>query len=349
MCAREKIGFFNSLLDEVLGMGAAISAIDYYLPKTCLINADLAIRFPSLDEDSIFKQSGVRKRYVAGYDEAPSDMAVAAAKKLLDSGCVSYSDIDGLIFCSHIPDQRSPLTSVLIHQRLDLSQECLCLDVPGGCTGFVNALMLAKSLIESEGLCHVLLLTADAVSWTIPNQAADLSAIFGDGAAATLVSRSSAQGIGKFCYGVEPEGASSLYVKGGGARNPAFGLPFGELRMNGYDVLRFALRFVPPLVQKVLKKNGLTKESIELYVFHQASGFVLSALQRKCQIEDHQFMMALEDVGNTVSSSIPIALAKGVDQGRLLSGMKIMLVGFGVGFSWAGVVIDWWSPVEEGQ
>lgn len=330
-------------------MGAIIAAVECYLPNECLTNGALAERFGDMDEEGLFKLSGVRRRHIAGAGEAPSDMAVFAARKLLASRSFLSSDVDALIFCSHIPDQRSPLTSVLIHQRLDLSQECLCLDVPGGCTGFVNALMLAKSLIESEGLCHVLLLTADAVSWTIPSQAADLSAIFGDGAAATLVSRSSAQGIGKFCYGVEPAGASSLYVKGGGVRNPVFGLPFGELHMNGYEVLRFALRFVPPLVQKVLKENGMTKESIELYVFHQASGFVLSALQRKCQIADHQFMMALEDVGNTVSSSIPIALVKGVDQGKLLSGMKIMLVGFGVGFSWAGVVIDWWPPVEESQ
>lgn len=322
-------------------MGAAITAIEYYLPKTCVTNAALATRFSDSNEKSLFRQSGVKQRYVAAADEAPSDMAAEAAKRLFASGRVKASEIDALIFCSHIPDQRSPLTSILIHQRLEMSENCLCLDVPGGCTGFTNALILAKSMIESEGFSHVLLLTAEAATWTIYEQVPDLSAIFGDGGAATLVSQSDNRDIGKACYGTEASGASSLYVEGGGARYPAHPTPFGELRMNGYEVLRLALRFVPLLVEDILKANALTRACIDLYVFHQASGFMLTALQRKCRIEDQKFWMALEDVGNTVSSSIPIALAKGVEQGKLLPGMKVMLVGFGVGFSWSGTVINW--------
>ena len=322
-------------------MGAAISAIDYYLPKKCLTNEDLASRYPGLDENSIFKQSGVRKRYVAGYDEAPSDMAVVAAKKLLDSGCVSSSDIDGLIFCSHIPDQRSPLTSVMIHKRLGLSQRCLCLDVPGGCTGFVNALMLAKSLIDAEGLSRILLLTAEATSWTIPQDAVDIASIFSDGAAATLVSSAHNPSVGGFCFGVEPGGAQSLYVEGGGARNPEVSLPFGKLRMNGYEVLRLALRYVPPLIEDILLKNSLSRDSIDLYVLHQASGFVLDALQRKCDIPEEKFFRCLEDVGNTVSSTLPISLARAVIAGRIRTGSRVMVLGFGVGFAWSGTVLRW--------
>lgn len=322
-------------------MNASLIDVDYYLPDIVRTNDQIAAQTQCGDAVSLYRASGVMTRRLAGPDEAPSDMALRAAKRLMTRQAKASNKIGALIFCSHIGDSRSPVTAALLHGRLELPETCLSLDVPGGCAGFTNALMLAKSIVVAGQAAYVLILTAEAASKTIPEDDHVLMSIFGDGAAAALVAKTKHSGIGDFCAGTDSAGARSLSVVGGGAREPLAFLPFGQLRMNGADLLRFALRRVPVLLNDVLLKNNLTPDNIDLFIFHQASGFILSALKRKCDIADDRFLVCLEDVGNTVSSTIPIAIARAVENGRIRPGMRLMLLGFGVGYAWSGSVITW--------
>lgn len=321
-------------------MHASLIDIDYYLPASKRDNQAVARQSSGEVPDVVFRASGVRMRSVAAPGEAPSDMAFAAARKLLERHPDRVSSIDCLIFCSYIPDSRAPATAVLLHKRLGLTQDCLAIDVPGGCAGFTNALVMAKALVCSAEASNVLLLTAEAVTTTIDHDPV-LMSIFGDGAAAALVVASEQSGIGRFCKGTDGGGAPHLFVAGGGARAPMESLPFGKLHMNGEQMLKFSLRCVPRLVEQVLSVNRLTRDDIDLYIFHQASGFMLSALRKKCRIPEDKFFVCLEDMANTVSSTIPIALKNALDNEVLRPGMRVMVLGFGLGFSWSGTVLVW--------
>jgi len=336
-------------------MSATLVALDYYLPERVVTNDELAACFPGQNAQQMLRSSGVAQRHIAAAGEAPSDMAWQAAQRLFQQfyqyGLEPTEYIDGLLYCSEIPDCRAPMTAILLHGRLGLRSDCLALDIPAGCTGFMNGLLLAKSLISSKQLRHVLLLTAEATSWVVPEDDLALRMIFADGAAAALISASPKDGIGEFIFGVDSSGAGALGVPDSGARQPLnqvflnengeISMPFGHLQMNGQEVLRFSLREVPVLMQKVLEKNNLEKEDIDIFVFHQASGFVLNALQKKCAIPEEKFFRCIESTGNTVSSTLPISLARALSEGKIKSGSRVMLLGFGVGFAWSGTVIEW--------
>lgn len=321
-------------------VSAVIKAVEYYFPARSLSNAEIAAAC-QVDAAMLRKTSGVERRYVVTDGEAPSDMAAEAARKLFATGVIPPGEIDAIIFCTEIPDCRSPVTAALLHGRLGCKSEAVALDLPGGCSGFVNALMVAKGLIVARQAAHVLILTAEACSLAIPPHDYALLSIFGDGAAATLVSADTHSGLGSFVLGTDSSGAASLGIAECGARMPRSEMPFGTLRMDGQDVLRFSLRRVPELIDEILSANSVHREDIDLYILHQASGFVLAALQKKCAIPVEKFFVCLEDGGNTVSSTLPIALAKARAQNRLVSGMRVLLAGFGVGFSWAGTIMNW--------
>jgi 3-oxoacyl-[acyl-carrier-protein] synthase III len=322
-------------------MNSSLVDIDYYLPSLILTNEEIVEKTACMDASALYRATGVKTRRIAGVDEAPSDMAYLACKKLLARQTDAPKRIGALIFCSHIPDSRSPTTAALLHGRLQLPATCLSIDVPGGCAGFTNAMLLANSIIAAGQATHVLILTAETTSKTIPENDHVLMSIFGDGAAAALIAGTTNKGIGRFCTGTDSSGSSSLSVTGGGARDPLAFLPFGRLQMNGADLLRFALKRVPCLLEDVLVSNCLKRDDIDLFIFHQASAFILSALKKKCNIADERFLTCLEDVGNTVSSTIPITLARAKEAGRIRPGMRLMLLGFGVGYAWSGTVITW--------
>jgi 3-oxoacyl-[acyl-carrier-protein] synthase-3 len=178
-------------------------------------------------------------------------------------------------------------------------------------------------------------------------------AIFGDAGVATIVQKSELGKIGRFVFGTDGSGAENLIVRDGSTRKPIdknwlskYGnetdcLAHGRMHMNGLEIARFSLQKVPSLLENVLFKNELSFEQIDLFVFHQASDFILKALKRKCKIPEDKFYTHFENIGNTVSCSIPIALYHAANEGKLKRGDKVMLLGFGVGYSWAGTIIEY--------
>jgi len=335
-------------------MRARIAAIAYHLPEAVLDNAELARLNPRFRADKITAKTGIDRRHIAAKGETAGDLAVAAAERLLTETGKARDGIDYLIFSTQAPDYVLPTTACVIHRRLGLRPGAGAIDINLGCSGYVYGLGLAQGLILAGQARRVLLLTADTYSKFINVDDLGVRSIFGDGAAATLVEAAAdgAVGLGPFAYGTDGHGAEHLIVPTGGARNPegaegeSYTIGTGETRrgkplhMNGPEVFNFTLGAVPALVQEILGKADLGLDAVDLFVFHQANATMLEALRRKIAIPEEKFFVDL-DGGNTVGSTIPMALRRAEAAGRLRPGMRVMLVGFGVGYSWAATTLVW--------
>jgi 3-oxoacyl-[acyl-carrier-protein] synthase III len=329
-----------------------IKAISYYLPEDILSNEKINTAFPEWDIDKISSKTGIKNRHIAAPGEFSSDMAVKAAEKLFAENNIDKSSIDFLLLCTQSPDYFLPTTACIVQDRLGLPTAAGALDFNLGCSGFVYGLGLAKGLISGGLAKNVLLITAETYSKFIhPKDKSNLT-IFGDAAAATLVSGEDGFcSIGNFEFGTDGRGANNLIVKNGGMRNSVTGASTdivdeyqnvqndNNLYMNGAEIFNFTIESVPKLIKNVLLKNQLEAEGIDLYVFHQANKYMLNHLRKKLGISDEKFFIFLEGCGNTVSSTIPIALLEAGKQHKTPQGATALLAGFGVGYSWAGCTL----------
>jgi 3-oxoacyl-[acyl-carrier-protein] synthase III len=318
-----------------------------------LSNEKLNQSFPEWDVNKISSKTGISDRHIAAPDEFSSDMAVKAAEKLFTEHNIDKSSIDFLLLCTQSPDYFLPTTACLVQDRLGLSTGIGALDYNLGCSGFVYGLGIAKGLISGGMAKNVLLITAETYSKFIhPKDKSNLT-LFGDAAAATLVSAEEGFcSIGNFEFGTDGAGANNLIVKKGGMRNPnrdagediidEYGNVQNDsnLYMNGTEIFNFTSESVPVLIQKVLQKNAFTPDDIDLYIFHQANKYMLGHLRKKIKIPEEKFFIFLEGCGNSVSSTIPIALHEAVKQQKTPAGAKVVLAGFGVGYSWAGCTLQ---------
>ena len=336
-------------------MKALIEAIEFYFPENALGNEALAQEWTSLSADQIFERTGIRERRVAAPDECASDLGVASAERLFESGPCNRESIDFLLFCTQSPDFFIPTTACLMHERLALPTSCGALDFNLGCSGYIYGLSLAKALIESGQAQKVLLVTADTYSKFIHPRDKSVRALFGDAGAATLVTGIEADEslIGPVVLGTDGQGAENFIVPTGGMRRAT--VPdahvvadadgncrtVNNLFMDGLEMFNFTIRVVPQTVRTLLSKAGKSMEEIDLFVFHQPNAVSLEHLRKKLGIPGEKFVVALEHYGNTVSASIPIALKNALTKGRLRSGNLVMLVGFGVGYSWGGLLLKW--------
>lgn len=332
---------------------ARLAAVSGALPQAVEDNAFLAARFPEWSAEKIGSKTGINQRHIAGPNEYVSDLATKAGRALLDEHGVDPVSIDHLLVCTQAADFYMPVTAALVHAALGLRAGCGANDINLGCSGFIYGLGLAKGLIESGQAERVLLITAETYSKFLNPEDKSVRTIFGDGAAATLITGGGTpESLHAFTYGTDGSGATALIVPRGGLRSGA-DLPGGEatlpeargltptrwdLYMDGPEVFNFTLRVVPDCVEKVASKSGVPVEDVDLFVFHQANAFMLSHLARKAKIPKDKLYLAMAEVGNTVSSTIPLALADAIAAGVARPGMRIMMVGFGVGLSWAGLM-----------
>ncbi|MBP7808342.1 MAG: ketoacyl-ACP synthase III [Bacteroidia bacterium] len=328
-------------------MGLFIDKIRIHLPEEVLSNTQLAKEF-NITEAEILKRTGIEKRYLAAKNETASDLAFVAAKKILASDPDLSSKIDFLIFCSDCFDYIAPATSCILQDRLKLPQTTACIDLPYGCSGFVYGLGIANGLLHSGMAKTILFLTCDSSTKTLNPKNFEQRSLFSDGAAAILLSKNDSTPANNFVFGTDGSGAHDLYIEGSAFRTPLDEnfkkescVPYGEMVMNGANIFSFALKIVPTLINDALKKCNLTFEDIDLFIFHQANGFILETLRRKMNIPKEKFYTNIKDYGNTVASTIPIALYTAEQEKVLKKGMKVLIAGFGVGNSWAATVINY--------
>lgn len=329
---------------------AYIKAISYNLPEKILTNADIAKDFPEWTEEKIASKIGIIERHITVEGETASDLACGAAEKLFTTNKIDRETIDYLIFVTQSPDYHLPTTACTIQTRLGLSKKITAIDVNLGCSGFVTGLSLAKAVVVSGQAQNVLLLTAETYSKYMHERDKSNRTIFGDGAAATLVSSEGIARIGNFVIGTDGNGAENLIVKTGCARNPK---PLNDLKFDDYDnphssdnlymdgpaILNYSLESIPQLFKDVLEKNGEEKDSIDLHVYHQANIFLANLERRKLKIVPEKYYVNISKVGNTVSSTIPIALCMALEDGTLKQGMKVLSMAQGLGYTWGGMVL----------
>jgi 3-oxoacyl-[acyl-carrier-protein] synthase-3 len=334
---------------------ARIADIACYLPPTVLDNEGLSREIEGWSPQKILEKTGIRERHIAAEGECASDLAAAAAGRLFASGSCAPAEVDFILLCTQSPDYFLPTTACLLQERLGIPTSAGALDFNLGCSGYVYGLGLAKGLIETGQARTVLLLTAETYSKFLGGQDRSVRTLFGDAAAATLLRGRDGgeEAVGPFDFGTDGAGAANLIVPTGGLRRrrePEAPLvtdaggnrrTVNDLSMNGPEIFTFTLRVVPPTVERLLVKAGKSAPDVDLYVFHQANRYMLEHLRKKLEIPQDRFVISVEACGNTVSSSIPIALADAARDGRLTRGALVMLVGFGVGYSWGGALIRW--------
>lgn len=327
---------------------AKIKGISYYLPENILSNNKLNKTFPEWSVDKISSKTGIFERHISSNNEFTSDMAVKASLKLFEEYNISPKEIDFILLCTQSPDYFLPTTACIIQDKLGIPTTAGALDFNLGCSGYVYGLAIAKGLIISNIAKNILLITSETYSKFIHPKDKSNKTIFGDAAAATLISSDGFAEILDFELGTDGSGAENLIVKNGATRNPFLsGVDiedeFGNIRndnnlfMNGSEIFNFTSNSIPPLVSKILDKNNLNKEDIDLFIFHQANKFLLNHLRKKLGIPEEKFYIYLESCGNTVSSTIPIALKEAINENRLKG--NTLLAGFGVGYSWGSCII----------
>lgn len=328
-------------------MKAYIKDIAYYLPAQVLTNEQIAAEFPEWSAEKVANKVGITERHIAAPDETATDMAYQAAERLFAQG-VDRASIDFVLLCTQSGDYFLPSSACILQDRLGLSKNCGALDFNLGCSGYEYGLAVAKGLIVAGISKNILLLTSETYTKYLHPQDKGNRTIFGDGASATLVSTEGFAEIGEVVLGTDGSGAENLIVRSLGARhkeplhdlriNEEEGLVSGDhLYMHGGNVFNFTADVVPPMVEELLQKSGLAQDEIDLWVFHQANKYMINYLRKLLDIDKERFYIYMEHVGNTVSSTIPIALVEARKENKLHG--NVLLAGFGVGLSWGGVML----------
>ena len=327
-----------------------LKAISYYLPEKIVTNEELVKEFPEWSVDKVAQKVGVNTRHLAAEKETAGDMAEKAARKLFEEYQIDPKSIDFLMLCTQSPDYFLPSTACILQDKLGIPTSAGAFDYNLGCSGCVYGMAMAKGLIVSGIAKNVLLLTAETYNKYLHPSDKSNRSIFGDGAAACLISTEGFAEIGEFVLGTDGSGTNHLIVKTGASRQKtATGLSVVDdeghiwyddyLYMNGGAIFNFTLDAVPAMVDQILERNHLQKDEIDYYVFHQANKFMLNTIRKVCVLPKDKFYVKLSTTGNTVSSTVLIGLKDSLDNKLIKAGDIVMISGFGVGLSWGGVII----------
>lgn len=336
-------------------MTIKIAAIEYSLPKKFVSNAELQSIHPNWDVEKIEAKSGVFNRYIASKSETAFDLAKEAVEKLLSHSGFNKNEINGIIFCTQSPDYIMPSNAFLIHKAFGFKRSVWAFDYNLACSGFVYGLAIARGMIVSGMGSNVLLINADTYSKFINEDDRSTSVLFGDAAAATLLTPASVdEGILDISLASEGQAYDSFYIPAGGCRLPKSEntaqlksdqsgniKSLENIHMNGFAVWKFISNTVPQQIDDILHRNKLTIDNIDQFIFHQASKLTIDSLVKVLNIDPSKVYLNLHRVGNTVSASIPIAFKDAIDDEKVKKGDVLLLSGFGVGLSWGSAIIKY--------
>lgn len=324
--------------------------IDYFLPEKTFSNTDLEAEFPDWNAAKVEEKVGIRQRHIAGPHETALDLGINACEKVLAGE--NRDEVDFILFCTQSPDYFLPTSACILQDKLHLKKQCGALDFNLGCSGFVYGLAVAKGLLMTSVAKKVLLVTAETYTKHMHKDDRANRSIFGDAAAAILLQKEDVLKIGEFELGTDGSGWKNLIVESGGMKmkydpqipsekdeNGNFHSP-NFLYMNGPEIFNFTIENIPALINNVLAKNKLGESDINYYILHQANKYMLEYLRKKMKIPAEKYYSNLLMTGNTVSSTIPLGLKECIDNGTVRPGDKVLLAGFGVGYSWGAVVIE---------
>jgi len=311
-----------------------IEKISYYLPEDGITSCELADNF-GYDKEFIENKVGVKKLFIEN-NLSTTDMAVRALELLLKDEEGLRDKLELLIVCTQTPEYQLPQTSSQVQHRCNLRNSIMSFDINLGCSGYVYGLSMVESLLESLDLDYGILITAEKYSSIIDDKDRNTKCLFSDSASATLVSRNGKLIPGKYKFGTNGEFYESLIVRN---KNDNAECVNNVLSMNGREIFNFTVGKIPGEISSVCKLNNLNEEDIDYFVIHQASSYVISSIAARSKVNDtSKFVNYMDLFGNTVSSSIPIALCQLTNNMKDVSN-KILISGFGVGISWGTVVL----------
>jgi len=311
-----------------------ISEIAFALPEQVVTNEVLASEHPDWNMARVARRTGVTSRHIASADETALDLGTRAAKDALSVAGVDADSISALIFCTQTPDYPLPPNSCQLQERLRLREDIPVLDINHACSGFIYGISVCSALAGDDGVA--LLVNGDTYSKIIAEDDRSTKTVFGDGAAATLLRSSPSPGsllVIDTILGSSGAGHERFMVCQGGARSSERGVE-PHITMDGLGMLNFVLEKIPAAIDTLLARNLLGRDEIDLWVFHQASRVAVNALRDEMSLAENRVILDMEDIGNLVSASIPVCIARARERGQFQRGMRVVAAGFGVGLSW---------------
>lgn len=315
-----------------------------YVPEKILTNSDLE-KMVDTNDEWIVSRTGIRERHIAAPDQATSDLAYEAALKALESAGMTGSDLDLIIVATITPDSSFPSTACILQDKLG-AKGAAAFDLSAACSGFVYGLATATSFIQSGMYTNALVIGADCLSRITDYTDRNTCVLFGDGAGAVVVGEvPEGRGFKAFDLGAEGAGGSLLHIEGGGSRLPASAETIENKKhyiyMNGREVFKFAVRVMGTATIEVLRKAGLDRTDVDLFVPHQANVRIIQSAMQRLELPEEKVVVNVDKYANTSAASIPLALVEAAEEGRMKAGDTVLMVGFGGGLTWGASVLVW--------
>jgi 3-oxoacyl-[acyl-carrier-protein] synthase III len=317
------------------------------VPEKLVTNAEMEQRVDTTDA-WIVERTGIRERHVAATTDTTASLAIDAGTAAIKNAGITPDAVDLLIVATASPEQPIPHTGAFVGEGLGL--RCGSFDLGAGCAGFVYMLVVGSSLLATGNLDHVLIVGAEILSRIIDPDDRATSILFGDGAAAAVLSRSPDDGPGVLAWdlGCDGSAAGLLEIRAGGSRMPATAetIAAGEqyLKMQGQEVFRRAVRVVVESARTTLDRAGVAASDVAWFVPHQANIRIIESASTRLGIAADRTIVNIDRYGNTSAASIPLALAEAADDGRLHDGDLVLMSGFGAGMTWASALLQWGKP-----
>ncbi|WP_035847368.1 beta-ketoacyl-ACP synthase III [Kitasatospora azatica] len=323
---------------------AVLESLGGFLPAKVVPNSELVQRMDTTDE-WIRTRTGIRQRHVVSPGQATSDLAVEAGRSALDSAL--GSGVDLVLLATTTPDRPVPATAPEVATRLGL-RDVPAFDIGAGCSGFLYGLATARAYLVSGAADRVLMIGADAFSTYVDPTDRTTAPIFGDGAGAVVLRAGTADelgALGPLEIGSDGELAELTVVAAGGSRQRGSGVPpepaDGSLVMRGKDLFMNAVMRMSDSARSVLKQADWELADIDCFIGHQANRRILDAVGEELGLAEERVAVNIDQVGNTVAASIPLAMADAVRQGRLSAGDRVLLAAFGAGATWGAATLRW--------
>ena len=325
------------------GSTITITGLGTYVPERVLTNDELSTIVDTSDE-WIRERTGIRERRIASDDQALSDLALPACVDALADAGLAPEEIDLLIVATVTPDMMFPASSAIVADALGMARAA-AYDLSAGCTGFMYALAQGYGMLASGLATKALVAGGDILSRILDWEDRSTLVLFGDGAGAVVLERSSEPGFLGFELGADGGGGSSLWYPGSGSR--IFAEPESFVKMNGREVFKFATRILVQSAREVLERCGKSVADVDVYVPHQANKRIIDYAADKLGIPSEKTVVNVDRYGNTSSGSIPLALADARERGMLQPGALVLMTGMGAGLTW-GSALMYWTDREDG-
>jgi 3-oxoacyl-[acyl-carrier-protein] synthase-3 len=329
-------------------MGIRISGVGGYVPSRVVTNHQLA-RTVDTSHEWIVAHTGIVERRIAEKHEAPSDMGCQAAVRCLSNAGVDKSAVDLIVVACATPDQSQPAVACLVQEKLGVAEgHCPAFDVNSVCAGFVFALNVAQSMMiaEPKRYQNALVIGTDAFSRILNWEDRRTCIFFGDAAGAVLLTRTEEEERRlHFVLGSDGRGRHHIEVPAGGTRTPVdaevIEKRLNKFVMDGPKVWDFAVETVPKAIRSLLLERGLSPRDLDLLILHQSNLRMIESIVASLEMSMDQTVTTVESYGNTAAASIPLTLDKAWQTGRLRSGSRVLLCGFGGGLSWGATLFEW--------